>query len=80
MISQNTLPAWAKILLGASGDEDIAPNQPDTGEGVNGQKAGSTPSEDGAPKQSLVVFDLQSPERKRSWLGALPTTAGDCTS
>ena len=71
MTNQETLPVWAKILLGLPANDAVPVKHSGPGSTSNSSQTNSTPSDAEAAEQSVLVFDPASPGSKWGWRGVL---------
>ena len=75
MTNQDTLPVWAKILLGIPVNESALPNHGEREEQQNSSQREAEVSELAQTEQTVRVYNSKQRERKWSWHGGLCPTA-----
>ena len=73
MTNQDSLPVWAKILLGIPVNESALPNHGEPQEPENSSKREAQVSELAQTEQTVRVYN--SKQRKWNWKGGLCPTA-----
>ena len=75
MTNQESLPVWAKILLGIPVNDDLQPDRTEGKEPANSSQREAGASGSATLKQSVIAFGEAGRERKWNWKTALCPSA-----